>query len=323
MQKFSWVGIAGTLFSTKKISYSPDLEKIAAHCVFDLASLTKVLYTVPLILFLEKDQKGFLNKNLGEIFPEIKLKRLKDISIQRFLEHRSGLQDHLLLKDYLDENFKTQELFEILEQAFFSESEKESLEIYSDLGFFVLHEVIKKYYSESAEENLKFIKKKISYEGAFPSFEPLHGAPWKLMKTTTDLALGSVNDENAQFLGGASAHAGLFSDSLSLWSYLESLFKCLSDDSSLKEFVTIPELWEKRFYCGWDRPSGENSQAGKNAPQGVIGHLGYTGTAFWFHPDSKEAGLLLSNRIILNDSLASQESIKKMRRDFFSQLWAS
>jgi CubicO group peptidase (beta-lactamase class C family) len=77
-----------------------------------------------------------------------------------------------------------------------------------------------------------------------------------------------------------------------------------------------------RFWCGWDRPTGQDTQAGKGASADtVLGHLGYTGTALWWDPALNLGGTLLTNRIYPSHQEASMEEIRYLRVKFFSLLW--
>jgi len=133
-------------------------------------------------------------------------------------------------------------------------------------------------------------------------------------------ALGEVNDDRAFSLGGIASHAGLFGTSADVWKFLQATLECFHAEPKLKSWL-LPQS-EQRFFGGWDQPSNpKESSAGEGWPTGVIGHLGYTGTALWWHPPTKVGAVLLTNRIYPSDSIESKAVIKELRREFFSCLW--
>ncbi len=135
-----------------------------------------------------------------------------------------------------------------------------------------------------------------------------------------------VNDENTLFLDSISTHAGLWGNIDSVARWCEWF---LSENQGETEFKKNLVKFKnknpgRRFYQGFDTPSGpiELSQAGANASQYVVGHLGFTGTSVWMDLESQRYGVLLSNRTFSGDHRRdSLDLIRKLRRRFFSLLW--
>ena len=67
-------------------------EKINNNNIYDLASLTKILVSVPLLLneFMTNDFD--LTTNLSEWFPDKELKNKKDLTVKQLFSHYSGMK---------------------------------------------------------------------------------------------------------------------------------------------------------------------------------------------------------------------------------------
>ena len=132
---------------------------------------------------------------------------------------------------------------------------------------------------------------------------------------------GDVHDENAHFLGGVSAHAGLFSTAEDLSALAQMLLNGgiynhhrFFRPKTIKYWTTRQHLpkWSERA-LGWDTPSNEESSAGDYFSPGSFGHLGFTGTSFWIDPNRKIAIILLTNRV---HPTRERGGMFKVRRDF-------
>ncbi len=107
---------------------------------------------------------------------------------------------------------------------------------------------------------------------------------------------GEVQDENCFVLGGASGHAGLFSNALDPLLYAQCLLERptlhAGDDSALHH--PRPAADSSRA-LGWDTPS-QPSSSGKFFSRHSAGHLGYAGTSLWIDFERQLAIVLLTNR---------------------------
>ncbi len=138
---------------------------------------------------------------------------------------------------------------------------------------------------------------------------------------------GEVHDDNAWYLGGAAGHAGLFStvsetaDLVDLWIAAISGRSGLVGCETARDFVFAdagdPGV---RRTPGFDRPSPQGSNAGDLCPAGTVGHLGFTGTSFWFDRDSGASVVLLTNRT--NPEMYGRRTeITAMRRAVYDAAW--
>lgn len=302
---------------------------------FDLASLTKVLSTSFLLVrdFIEQEVswENFLTQKLSVQLPELIGSPYENISLGEVWEHRSGLPAHILIgdparDDRLAKSAKRDGLHaHVLSRILAQPRSPEQNTVYSDLGFMLLGIFLERGHGKSLREMWIDAKKFLSMSAQELPYSPL--AADEVFPTDERHAPGEVNDDNAFSLGGAGPHAGLFGRAAEIALFLEKVSAWAQQESRLS-FWLHPR-GAGRFWGGWDRPSGSGttlgtgqaSQAGAGWPEGVIGHLGYTGTAFWWHPGSKKFGVLLTNRVHPHDSNESKEMIKSLRREFFSCLW--
>lgn len=138
---------------------------------------------------------------------------------------------------------------------------------------------------------------------------------------------GEVHDDNAWLLGGAAGHAGMFgrvsavADLVDLWIAAASGKESLIGRDTARSFVygdfTDPAGTRTP---GFDRPAPTGSNAGDLCPAGTVGHLGFTGTSFWFDRDSGVSVILLTNRVN-PDMHGRREEIRTMRRQIYDAAW--
>ncbi|MCB0357422.1 MAG: serine hydrolase, partial [Bdellovibrionales bacterium] len=115
---------------------------------------------------------------------------------------------------------------------------------------------------------------------------------------------GVVNDANAQAFGGISTHAGLFGriEDVSLW-LLEMRHSLCSThgflaSSTVKKFMqrSMPKECGD-WSLGFMLPSYDGS-SGKYFSKKSVGHLGFTGTSFWWDSVKDVFIVILANRYV-------------------------
>jgi len=125
--------------------------------------------------------------------------------------------------------------------------------------------------------------------------------PWRKR-----LLMGEVHDENAYCLGGVAAHAGLFGTAHGVHRLLTFLWDVYSDKAKDPVWTaqTVRTFWTKPSFVpdstwmlGFDTPNPRNSSAGDLFSPRSVGHLGFTGTSFWFDLDRQILIVLLTNRV--------------------------
>src|SRR5439155_5079985 len=114
------------------------------------------------------------------------------------------------------------------------------------------------------------------------------------------LVRGEVRDERAYYLGGVSAHAGLFSSANDLGRFARMYLNGgARDGARIVSRETIQRFTTRQVAdraLGWQKPDGTNS-AGHLMSANAFGHTGFTGTSIWLDPDRDVFIILLSNRV--------------------------
>lgn len=191
--------------------------------------------------------------------------------------------------------------------------EKEDYE-YSDLGFYLLKEIVEKVTKQPFDRYLnEQFYKKLGLKST--GFNPLDFMSKDLIVPTEkdtifrkQLIHGYVHDPGAALLGGVSGHAGLFSNAFEL-SIIFQMFLQNGEyggyhffkPSTISEFThqQYPNFNNRRA-LGFDRQSSNpsiNAHVCKSASQNSYGHSGFTGTMVWVDPDYNLIYIFLSNRV--------------------------
>lgn len=332
--------------------------------VFDLASLTKVVGAGTLLvdtarqLGLELDT--FFEQSIAQLASRTSARpdsllaeaaqRMGELTLRSLLEHRSGFAAHELIWGGRPAAGSREERWRFalprLVQHLQSGAALASANtVYSDLGFLVLNLVCEQIWKQDIDSRWKAWR--VSHLDAWIQARPYQNQdvilqygtagidPARVMPTEARHTVGEVNDDNAAALGGVASHAGLFGNVRGLRAWLEVIWNCAQNQRAYQAWVSPNQRKDSvhdRFYFGWDQAQdSQSSHAGENFPAGVIGHLGYTGTALWWHPLTGRFGVLLTNRVhsseglggrLNHDALAdSKQMVYQLRRAFFTDLW--
>jgi uncharacterized protein YbbC (DUF1343 family)/CubicO group peptidase (beta-lactamase class C family) len=132
-------------------SLVPAVEKMTVDTIFDVASLTKPIATATSIMILLERGQLRLNDTIDKFIPELKGKDSGKVTIGQLLTHTSGYQpDFDLRKKWTGNDAMLKELeIEPLRQPAGARF------VYSDIGFIVLGEIIKRV-SNGTSESAKF-----------------------------------------------------------------------------------------------------------------------------------------------------------------------
>jgi CubicO group peptidase (beta-lactamase class C family) len=114
-----------------------------------------------------------------------------------------------------------------------------------------------------------------------------------------------VNDQNAERLGGAAGHAGLFSTGGDLALYARLWLnegrvdgRQVFQPTTVRTFLTPDSAGATRL-LGWERPDPrhrDDSAYGGLLSRSAYGHTGWTGTLVWVDPERDLFLVLLTNR---------------------------
>lgn len=315
---------------------------INSQTIYDLASITKVAATTLAIMKLYENDKIDLNQSLKHYLPNLKGTSVGNLVIKNIMAHQAGLPswipfykatvedsvynnwyrvdsnaaycvkvaDNLFMcKDSLNYIWKTIDGVEIKENPDYR---------YSDLGFYLLMEVVEKQSGMSLDGYVsKYFYEPMELKNI--GFNPYNKFDLSRIPPTENdtifrkqVVQGYVHDPGAAMLGGVCGHAGLFSNAIDL----AELFQMLNNGGTyngiryLKEktinyFNSVPfKDDDNRRALGFDKPVLPNKKTGirKGGPTAPMvsdkcfGHTGFTGTAVWADPEYNLVYVFLSNR---------------------------
>jgi beta-glucosidase-like glycosyl hydrolase/CubicO group peptidase (beta-lactamase class C family) len=329
----------GNVFFQK--SYGYHTYKMKNHVkwndVYDLASVTKIISTIPSLMKLYDEKKFSINGYMSDYLPELDSTNKKNLRIIDVLTHQARLEpwipffymamnkDGSWKKEYLstkqsekycvkitDRLYTTKQFDSIIYQKIYeSPLLRRKRYRYSDLGFYMFKKIIeqktKMPLSEYVEKNF--------YEplGAYTlGYNPLsRGIPKSSIPPTEydyrfrkQLIDGYVHDYGAAMLGGVGGHAGLFSDANDLAKMLQMYLQYgqyaghrYLSPKVIGLFTTKPFSYSRRA-LGFDSTDGHGEgPACALASYSSYGHTGFTGTMVWVDPQYHFIYIFLSNRV--------------------------
>jgi CubicO group peptidase (beta-lactamase class C family) len=220
-------------------------QKVDTEDVYDVASLTKILVTLPLFMELVESGLVDLDDRLGDLLPQYKTSNKSDITLKEMLSHFARLKAWIpFYKSTLDSitNKPISKFFsskkskkypiQISENSFLrkdftdtiyqkiidSELLKEKKYRYSDLPYYILKELIESYYNLPLDALIqqRFYK---TIGANYSTYKPLEKFD-KIQVIPTeedtyfrfDTVHGYVHDMGAAMQNGVGGHSGLFSN---------------------------------------------------------------------------------------------------------------
>lgn len=311
-----------------RFTHDDDTPAVAPQTIYDVASLTKVVATTSAAMLL--NQRGLLDLEtpVGELLPGFVVGRppgtwARYVTLRHLLAHTSGLPAYV---EFFRTLHSPAALFRGCLELPFEAKPGERAE-YSDPGFILLGKALEVLTREPLAVWLRreiFHPLELSATGFSLPRYLASGIP----PTEEDTAFrhrliqGEVQDENAWVLGGASGHAGLFSNVPDLLRFADEILKPLRSDpeSGLFEVATIERFAKRQGpghssrALGWDTPS-ENSSSGRHFSTRSIGHLGFSGCSIWIDLVEDLAVVLLTNRTWPNRSNQAIREIRPLFHD--------
>jgi CubicO group peptidase (beta-lactamase class C family) len=290
--------------------YELSKKKLTKDHFFDIASLTKPLATVPVLLALFEKKILKPETRLDEIFsfcPEDK----KKITIKQLMSHSAGFVPH---REYFNEliyipekNRKKILLKKILEEKLLSKTEDNHC--YSDLGFMLLGLIIEKITGKEIDELTRRIiytplglQKDLIFPSSCENDTRTYVSTGNCLWSKKRL-FGVVHDDNCRSIGGVAGHAGLFGTLQGVMQLCEQLLNQWKDRAQHPAYSnrllqeTLKPIGDSTWTMGFDMVSPQGSSAGTFFSRRSVGHLGFTGTSFWIDPEKDCIAVLLTNRV--------------------------
>jgi CubicO group peptidase (beta-lactamase class C family) len=293
------------------LTYAAGAAAASLDTIFDLASLTKVIATGPLVMQAIDERRIALDDRLADYLPLWRGADREHVTIADVLEHAAGLTAYLpFFRDH-----QGREEFERAICTLPLEYTPRTQSIYSDLGFMLLGFLLEDV--KAAPLRAQFERLSTSLMGGFRlqaegtsdllSFDvPRHcharTAPTELDLWRGRLLQAEVHDENAWRLGGAAGHAGVFGTAGAVGAFARAVLQGLMGGVSFASADTLQRFTMKSRVPGssralaWDTMLTTSSCGTRMSPR-AIGHTGFTGASLWIDPARDLYIVLLTNRV--------------------------
>lgn len=277
--------------------------------IFDLASLTKALVTTPLVL-KEITREGLYEEatlldwlgTKASCFHK-KIQRLKVLGL---LSHSSGLpawRNLWVNRCLSDGSFKSSDHSYLIEKLNYYVGCCEFAKgvLYSDLGFMLLGLCLEiKYqkplnflFEDYCTQVLSLPPRVLSYSKELCLLDSVVPAGHCALRKRR--LKGEVHDENCASLNGVSGHAGLFGGGAGVLAFLRSFWKTQEAHKILSLAKQQNQMNGEVLSYGWRWGGSKPSSAFGGGK--ALGHLGFTGCAFWVLPQTSSYVVFLTNRV--------------------------
>lgn len=270
------------------------------HSLWDLASLTKVVGMTTAMMQLYEQGKVDLDAPLQRYIPEWQGPHKELVTIRHLITHTSGLP---AFKAYDQQTHDPDSLAKLMFSTPLDTLPGVRM-VYSDIGAYMLGRLVERLSGETLDQYvLNHVFRPLGMNETMyrpPASLKPRIAPTEIDPVRGGKVWGVVHDERAYYLGGVSAHAGIFSSAYDLARFARMyLNHGTLDGVRIVQPATI-ELFTTRQVqdraLGWQKPDGKNS-AGHLMSERAFGHTGFTGTSIWIDPSRDVFVILLSNRV--------------------------
>jgi len=237
----------GQVIYEKSFGFHTDqkIDSVKNSDIYDVASLTKILASLPMLMKAEEEKKIKLSASIRDILPKFRKSNKDTVTVQEMLSHYGRLQawipfytltqDSITknnLKEYYSRKKSKKYSIQVAEDLYLNKSYKDSIYKYikesdqreepgykySDLGYYLFKEALEKKYKKP----LNVLVQNEFYEALGAdrmSYLPLEKyVKSAIIPTEKDsyyrnqLLHGYVHDMGAAMLGGVGGHAGLFAN---------------------------------------------------------------------------------------------------------------
>ncbi len=311
-------------------------ENITPDHIYDLASITKILGNLPIVMKMEEEGQIDLNNTFSELVPEYNDTELKNVTVLKALSHYGRLPSWIAFYvSTLDKKRKPSSEFyrnkpidgfsvkvannlyltDVYKDSIYNRIGRQDLKSnryrYSDVAYYVM----KKYIEDTKKKPLDELVDAFLYQplgATHTSYNPLEKFPKnKIVPSEEDkyyryqTIQGYVHDMGAAMQGGVGGHAGLFSNANDIAKMMQMYLQNGSyggvrflESRTVKKFNTCYFCDKKvRRGVGFDKPQLRD----KGPTCGCVsrksfGHSGFTGTYTWADPEKEIVYVFLSNR---------------------------
>jgi len=277
--------------------------------IFDLASLTKALVTGPLVHRLLTEKKLSFHALLKSWAPDslhVPASFLQ-LPTEEILGHCSGLPawwnfwiDVLDRSSVISRSQALMRMQEVLQRIPLREKKSD---LYSDVGYILLGCALELLKEQSLSLQFQTLLLAINFPETLPlGFAPdlasdaNHFIPTGYCAIRERVLWGEVHDENCAAFGGISGHAGLFGTGEAVSTFLKTYAATTEGRAYFIANEKARLSTSREGLLGLRR--GHGLSAAVFADGQSMGHLGFTGTAFWLDWSTQKYAIFLSNRVV-------------------------
>ena len=296
-------------------TYEP-ITKVQNSDIYDMASVTKMVSTLPNVMQLFEQGKVSLDSKLGDMLPMLKGSNKQDISFKNLLSHYAGLQawipfykatlnaDKSPSEKYYSLNSKEGFTTQVAENLYLRNDYQDSImkQIadskllekkeykYSDFTFILLKEFLEK----STGKTLDVLSSENFYKSLGmnnTTYNPLRKFDKSIIAPTEidtyfrhALVQGYVHDMAAAMQGGVAGHAGIFSNAMDIAKMMQ-MYLQKGNYGNIQYFKPSTfDIFNTCYFCsegnrrglGFDKP-----QLGKEGPTcGCVSKSSFGHTGF-------------------------------------------
>ena len=262
--------------------------KVNNNTIYDLASLTKILVTLPIIMKLVENGTITLDTKLKELIPRYIDSNKSDKTVKEMLSHYSNLKswipfykstlDSLTKKPnslYYNSFYSNKFNIKVTDSLYLLSTYRDSINVqikdselndekykYSDLPYYIFKEYIENYYSKDLSDIINaqlFNKLGLANTSYFPKdISSINNiAPTEIDDYFRYQEIkGTVHDMGAAMQGGVGGHAGLFSNARDVAEIMQMyLQEGLYGNKKYFDKSTI-NLFNNCYYCDDDNRRG-------------------------------------------------------------------
>lgn len=310
--------------------------KVLNSDLYDVASISKMISTLPNVMQLYDQNKVNLNTKLKKMVPLFSKTNKANLNFKDLLTHYAGLQAWIpFYKATLDtENKPLEKYYHKIADSQFSTKVADGLFIrndyhdtimkiiansplsikreykYSDFTFIIL----KEYLERKTKKKLEVLSQKKFYSSLGMNntlYNPLEKFDKNgIAPTEVDnyfrhqVVQGYVHDMAAAMEGGIAGHAGIFSNAMDVAKMMQ-LFLQKGNYGNKQYFSEKTfDAFNTSYYSsegvhrglGFDKRIGKDGSTCACVSESSFGHTGFTGNIAWVDPETEIVYVFLSNR---------------------------
>ncbi len=296
-------------------AWVPERRVMRCETLFDIASLTKVMATTPLVLGAHRDGVLRLDDPLRRFYPTVR-RDVGAVTVRQLLSHSGGFAAWSPLYTMLGAGGTAWQRRRHATALIVQEPlayRPGQASVYSDLGFIVLGDILETCYGQSLEVLFEqrvarpLHLRRVAYRpldasasgGEASAFAATERCDWR-----GRVLSGEVHDANAWAMGGVAAHAGLFATAAGVWEFACAMLEAAAGRRGWLPAALLRRSWQRQDApsgttraLGWDTPTPGRSSAGSFFSAKAVGHLGFTGCSLWIDLERQVSVVLCTNRV--------------------------